>query len=134
MRIEIPKHKNVKTLNYKYLDSTVEQYYKPFIRGPMIKRLELAVKLIGEGREKKILDIGFGGGTFFPELSKRCDELFGIDVHPEMDNVKSMLAGDIIPADAALKIQEDAIRLRSGTLPLKKQEEEQLLENGQEKQ
>lgn len=48
------------------------------------------------------------------------------------DNVKSMLAGDILPADAALKIQEDAIRLRSGTLPLKKQEEEQLLENGQE--
>jgi len=50
------------------------------------------------------------------------------------DNVKSMLAGDIVPADAAVKIQEDAIRLRSGTLPLKKQEEEQLLENGQEEQ
>ena len=50
------------------------------------------------------------------------------------DNVKSMLAGDIVPADAALKIQADAIRLRSGTLPLKKQEEEQLLENGQEEQ
>ena len=34
------------------------------------------------------------------------------------DNVESMLAGDIVPADAALKIQEDAIRLRSGILPL----------------
>ncbi|HAJ94995.1 MAG TPA: hypothetical protein DCP02_02065 [Actinobacteria bacterium] len=48
------------------------------------------------------------------------------------DNVKSMLAGDIVPAEAALKIQEDAIRLRSGTLPLKKQEEGQLPENTQE--
>lgn len=50
------------------------------------------------------------------------------------DNVKSMLAGDIAPADAALKIQEDAIRLRSGAPPLKKQEEEQLPENDQEDQ
>ena len=40
------------------------------------------------------------------------------------DNVKSMLAGDIVPGDAALKIQDDAIRLRSGTMPLEKQEEE----------
>ncbi len=39
------------------------------------------------------------------------------------DNVDSLLAGDILPADAALKIQEDAIRLRSGTLPLKKSSE-----------
>lgn len=31
------------------------------------------------------------------------------------DNVASLLAGDIIPAEAALKMQEDAIRLRSGT-------------------
>ncbi|MCK5567677.1 MAG: extracellular solute-binding protein [Actinomycetia bacterium] len=36
------------------------------------------------------------------------------------DNVGSLLAGDILPADAALKIQEDAIRLRSGALPLEK--------------
>jgi ABC-type glycerol-3-phosphate transport system substrate-binding protein len=33
------------------------------------------------------------------------------------DNVRSLLAGDITPEDAALKIQEDAIRLRSGTQP-----------------
>jgi len=39
------------------------------------------------------------------------------------DNVDSLLAGDILPADAALKIQEDAIRLRSGTLPLQKSSE-----------
>ena len=39
------------------------------------------------------------------------------------DNVDSLLVGDILPADAALKIQEDAIRLRSGTLPLNKSSE-----------
>lgn len=48
------------------------------------------------------------------------------------DNVKSMLAGDIVPGDAALKIQDDAIRLRSGTMPLEKQEEELQTENGPE--
>jgi ABC-type glycerol-3-phosphate transport system substrate-binding protein len=39
------------------------------------------------------------------------------------DNVDSLLAGDILPAEAALKIQEDAIRLRSGALPLNKSSE-----------
>ncbi len=50
------------------------------------------------------------------------------------DNVKSMLAGDIVPGDAASKIQDDAIRLRSGTLPLEKREEDLQTENGTEDQ
>ncbi|MCJ7666048.1 MAG: extracellular solute-binding protein [Actinobacteria bacterium] len=41
------------------------------------------------------------------------------------DNVKSMLAGDILPADAALKIQEDAIRLRSGAIPAETEQDGQ---------
>jgi ABC-type glycerol-3-phosphate transport system substrate-binding protein len=40
------------------------------------------------------------------------------------DNVESLLAGDIIPEDAALKIQEDAIRLKSGALPVEPGQEE----------
>jgi ABC-type glycerol-3-phosphate transport system substrate-binding protein len=40
------------------------------------------------------------------------------------DNVRSLLAGDITPEDAALKIQEDAIRLRSGAVPVEEQQPE----------
>ena len=54
---------------------------------------------------------------------KPYDQLLMVIRNAISDNVDSLLAGDILPADAALKIQEDAIRLRSGTLPLKKSSE-----------
>ncbi|MCP4649297.1 MAG: class I SAM-dependent methyltransferase [PVC group bacterium] len=99
MKIRIPQYDNIRKLNYKYLDSTVKQYYKPLVRGPMIKRLQLALMLIGDEKKKRLLDVGFGGGTFFPELSTRCEELFGIDVHPEIETVKKMLEKEDIKAD-----------------------------------
>ena len=46
------------------------------------------------------------------------------------DNVESLLAGDIIPEDAALKIQEDAIRLKSGIIPLEEKEEGEQAQDG----
>ena len=39
------------------------------------------------------------------------------------DNVKNVISGDMLPEDAALKIQEDALRLRSGTVPVEEAEE-----------
>jgi ABC-type glycerol-3-phosphate transport system substrate-binding protein len=39
------------------------------------------------------------------------------------DNVKNVISQDILPADAALKIQEDALRLRSGNVPVEEAEE-----------
>ena len=48
---------------------------------------------------------------------KPYDQLIMVIRNAIKDNVKSLLDGDILPADAVLKIQEDAIRLRSGTIP-----------------
>ena len=39
------------------------------------------------------------------------------------DNVKNVISGDILPAEAALKIQEDALRLLSGTIPVEEADE-----------
>jgi maltose-binding protein MalE len=39
------------------------------------------------------------------------------------DNVKNVISGDMLPEDAALKIQEDALRLRSGTVPVEEADE-----------
>jgi len=39
------------------------------------------------------------------------------------NNVKNVISGDILPEDAALKIQEDALRLRSGTVPVEEADE-----------
>jgi len=64
---------------------------------------------------------------------KPFDQLLMVIRNAISDNVDSLLAGDILPADAALKIQEDAIRLRSGALPLNKsvEPEQEDLESGE---
>ncbi len=69
---------------------------------------------------------------------KPFDQLLMVIRNAISDNVDSLLAGDILPADAALKIQEDAIRLRSGALPLNKstepeQEDQEPGENAEDK-
>ena len=40
------------------------------------------------------------------------------------DNVENVISGDLLPADAALIIQEDALRLRSGEILVEEPEEE----------
>ena len=39
------------------------------------------------------------------------------------DNIESVISGGVLPADAALKIQEDALRLRSGNIPVEEAED-----------
>ncbi len=39
----------------------------------------------------RLLEVGFGSGVFMPELSRRCDELYGIDVHDEVPRVQARL-------------------------------------------
>jgi ABC-type glycerol-3-phosphate transport system substrate-binding protein len=63
---------------------------------------------------------------------KPFDQILMVIRNAISDNVDSLLAGDILPADAALKIQEDAIRLRSGALPLKKSSEQEPEQESQE--
>ena len=61
---------------------------------------------------------------------KPYDQILMVIINAINDNVESLLAGDIIPGDAALKIQEDAIRLRSGIAPLEPKQEEVQEEDG----
>jgi len=41
------------------------------------------------------------------------------------DNIESVITGGALPADAALKIQEDALRLRSGNISVEETGEEE---------
>ncbi|MBM3702881.1 MAG: extracellular solute-binding protein [Actinobacteria bacterium] len=54
---------------------------------------------------------------------KPHEELIRIIRDAIRDNVKNVISGDILPGDAALKIQEDALRLRSGNVPVEEAEE-----------
>lgn len=87
LRIDIPHR--CKLLTTGFSDPT-RFYYHPILKYPFLKRLELLSKLFNR-RGSSILDIGYGSGIFFLELSKRFDKLFGIDLHDRYDMVKKML-------------------------------------------
>ncbi len=82
MKLRIPQKKNLIPLNYEYIDSTIDQYYRPLQGYFMRKRLELALSMLGDRKVDKILDVGYGGGTFIPSLAQLSKEVHGIDTMP----------------------------------------------------
>ena len=40
----------------------------------------------------QILEIGYGSGIFMPALSKNCNKLYGIDIHPFNAKVNKILS------------------------------------------
>lgn len=45
-----------------------------------------------------LLELGYGSGIFMPELGRRCDRLFGIDVHDRASDVRTILERDGVDA------------------------------------
>jgi ubiquinone/menaquinone biosynthesis C-methylase UbiE len=65
--------------------------YRPLLGFVMRRRYALALNLLPRQNVHRMLEVGYGSGIFMPELSKRCEELYGIDIHPEADAVQSRL-------------------------------------------
>lgn len=95
MNIRVPLRKNVRSLNFEYLDDTVAQYYRPVQGYFMKKRLDLALGHIRESisstQSPKTLDVGYGGGTFILNLASVSKEVHGIDLHDKMSIVNETL-------------------------------------------
>ena len=72
-------------------DYSTEKYYKFIIKYFYLKKIKLAIKLLNKNKYNKMLDIGFGGGIITPELSKQCNQYFGVDVHKNIELVKEIL-------------------------------------------
>lgn len=72
-------------------DDPAPYYYTPLLRYPYLKRLQIALALLGERHMGRILDIGYGSGVFFPELIQRCDQLTGLDLHRNGALVQDMM-------------------------------------------
>jgi len=64
----------------------------------MNKRLEMALRLLGNRRFHRLLDAGYGGGVFLPELARRAEELHGVDVHPYQAEVEAMAQAEGLTA------------------------------------
>jgi len=90
-KLIIPQKKDLKDLNYGYIDTTIDQYYRPVQGYFMRKRLELALTFMKNKKVDRILDVGYGGGTFMPTLVRLCHELHGIDTLPKPKDVEGIL-------------------------------------------
>lgn len=97
--IKIPKKQNIQQTNP---EDPTRRYYQPFLRHFYIKRLKLALECIPSGEQyNTILDMGYGGGIFFPELYIRCKRLYGMDTFGEegKEKVKNMMERENIDAE-----------------------------------
>jgi ubiquinone/menaquinone biosynthesis C-methylase UbiE len=65
--------------------------YRPFLGSIARMRFRMVLKLLGNRRHARLLEIGYGSGILLPELSLRCDELHGIDPHTLPDQVTQSL-------------------------------------------
>lgn len=97
MKFEIPeKGSLVKTAE----DDPLLLHYNFLTGWFYIKRLKMAIKLLDNNKRfDNILEIGFGSGILMPELNKRCNRLFGIDIHENINIVKTRLKGINICAE-----------------------------------
>ncbi|MFH0852555.1 MAG: class I SAM-dependent methyltransferase [bacterium] len=66
-------------------------HYVPLVGYVFKKRLMNTLDLLGKSY-KNLLEIGFGSGILLPELSRRSQNLFGIDIHEKIPDVEAMLA------------------------------------------
>jgi ubiquinone/menaquinone biosynthesis C-methylase UbiE len=65
--------------------------YNPLLSYVMRRRFELVRRLLPHRRVHRILEIGFGSGVFMPDLVSRCDELYGVDIHSHVEEVRAAL-------------------------------------------
>jgi SAM-dependent methyltransferase len=62
------------------------------VLGPLQrKRFQLALKLLGDHRFGRLLEIGYGSGVFLPELARHCEKLYAADVHVRGGSVREIL-------------------------------------------
>jgi SAM-dependent methyltransferase len=73
--------------------------HRPVIGAIQRLRYRLVLSLLGGSKFEKLLEVGYGSGVFMPELSRRCEELYGIDIHPMSDDVTAVLAKHDVKAN-----------------------------------
>lgn len=86
MILRIPRYENMAKTHQ---EDPVDLYYNWLTKWVYLHRFKMAVRLMRNGYHS-MLDIGFGSGIFLKELSYRCKELYGIDIHENIDKVESM--------------------------------------------
>ena len=87
-----PKH------HFPILEDPINYYFIPGFRSFFLKRLELVLSFVQGQRLGNVLDIGCASGVLFPELSRRCDFLVGIDTFLQEYSLKGLMKVENIDA------------------------------------
>jgi SAM-dependent methyltransferase len=81
--------------------------FQPLLAAVQRLRFRMALRLLGDQRYGRLLEIGYGSGIFLPALARRCDDLHGIDPHPMDGQVREALEACGVPAALAHGRVED---------------------------
>ncbi len=126
------------------LDDPFRFYYHPIVGRFYRKRIDVALGLMGQGQ--RVLEVGYGSGTSFLELSALFEEIHGLDTHEYGPAIKGIFAregvnvhltrGSILDPPYATR-QFDAVlaisvleHLRPSDLPLVMEQAGRLLRQG----
>lgn len=69
-------------------DDPLPYYYMPVFGKVYRLRLKKIMEMVSDNDYNRCLDIGFGSGILFNELSKKVKMIFGIEVHDKIAEVK----------------------------------------------
>jgi ubiquinone/menaquinone biosynthesis C-methylase UbiE len=53
-------------------------------------RYKRIIQLLGKEKYNTLLEAGMGSGIFLPELSKHCEQLYGCDIHSNLDIIRNL--------------------------------------------
>lgn len=88
MKIIIPEKKFLsRTNDVDYFDWN----YKFPIKYVQLYRFKAIIKLLGDKKYSRLLEIGTGSGIFLPELSLHCEKLYASDIHPHFVKIEDLL-------------------------------------------
>jgi SAM-dependent methyltransferase len=91
--------------------------YSPLLALPERVRFRMIARLTGRHRYNSVLEIGYGSGVFLPELQRRADRLYGIDIHPHAKEVERVVAEAGVHATLMSASAED-MPIVSGSIDL----------------
>jgi len=97
MSIKLISRKNLEKLieaDPEQRDYSTSKYYDSMFKFLYLKRIKLGLKLLGDKKYQRMLDVGFGGGVITPELAQHAQEYFGVDVHKNIDLVREILLAE----------------------------------------
>jgi SAM-dependent methyltransferase len=77
----------------------IEFYRRPLVGSIFRERINMGLRLLGDARFERVLEVGFGAGAVLLALAPASAELYGIDLDASPEVVRAILAARGIDAN-----------------------------------